>query len=94
MIEVVEERTLMSFRILIWSVVGAFVVVLWTAYITATSWSPSSPVWALAYLPCPVALAHRYELNFYGVLVANAATYALVGAVVETLRRHRKPRAA
>jgi len=46
----------------------------------------------LADLTCPIALARHLALNFYSVLVVNAGTYAVVGAIVEILRRHyRRP---
>lgn len=82
----------MKRRIAIWSGVGALVVVFWTLYISATSPTPLGLVWTLAYLTCPIALAHDYILSFYFVLFMNAATYALVAVVVETMRRHYKPR--
>jgi hypothetical protein len=81
----------MKLRIAIWTGVGALVVVLWTLYIAATSPTPLGIARTLTYLTCPIALVHRYPLSFYFVLLTNAATYALVGAVVETLRRHYKP---
>ena len=80
----------MRLRIAIWAGVGALVVVLWTLYISATSPTPLGAVWTLAYLTCPIALAHHYALSFYFVLLVNAATYALVGTIVETIRRHHK----
>lgn len=82
----------MKLRIAIWSGVGALVLVFWTLYISATSPTPLGTVWILAYLTCPIALAHHYTLSFYFVLFMNAATYALVGMVVETMRRHYKAR--
>src|SRR5208337_2577689 len=42
---------------------------------------------------CPIALLSSYPIRLYWVLLANTATYALVGLVVETLRqrlRHAK----
>ena len=78
----------MKFRIAIWAGVGALVVVLWTLYISATSPTPLGNARILAYLTCPIALAHNYALSFYLVLLVNAATYALLGTVVETIRRH------
>jgi hypothetical protein len=80
----------MKLRIAIWTGVGALIVVLWTLYISATSPTPLGNLWTLAYLTCPIALAHRYPLSFYFVLLVNAATYALIGTVVETTRRHYK----
>jgi hypothetical protein len=80
----------MKLRIAIWSGVGALVVVFWTLYISATSPTPFGIVWTLAYLTCPIALARHYAVSFYSILLMNAATYALVGLVVETMRRQYK----
>ena len=41
----------------------------------------------MACLTCPVSLLGRYPLSFYVVLLVNAGTYAVVGTVVETIRR-------
>jgi hypothetical protein len=82
----------MKSRIAIWAGAGALVVLFWTLYISATFPTPPGFVWTLAYLTCPVALAHHYELSFYLVLLVNAATYALVGMVVETIRRQYRTR--
>ena len=81
----------MKLRIAIWSGVGALVVVFWTLYISATSPTPLGFVWTLAYLTCPIALARHYAVSFYSILLMNAATYALVGLVVETMRRRYNP---
>jgi hypothetical protein len=80
----------MKVRIALWTGVGALVVVLWTLYISATSPTPLGNLWTLAYLTCPIALARHYALSFYFVLLVNAATYALIGTVVETMRRYYK----
>jgi hypothetical protein len=78
----------MKLRIAIWASVGALVVVLWSVYISGT---PTAPVpWTIVYLTCPIAVARHYALSFYLVLLVNAGTYALVGRVVEIMRRHRK----
>jgi len=78
----------MKLRIAIWAAVGALVVVFWTLYISATAPGARGTVWTLVYVTCPIALARQYALSFYLVLLANAATYALVGAVVEWMRGH------
>lgn len=80
----------MKLRIAIWAGVGALVVIFWAWYISATSASLHGILWVLARLTCPISLLGRYPLGFYTVLVANAATYALVGAVVETIRGRNK----
>lgn len=83
----------MKRRIAIWASAGALVVVAWSLYIFAstTQLTAKAMVWALC-LTCPIALARHYPLSFYFVLFANAATYALVGIVAETIRRHYQPR--
>ena len=78
----------MKLRIAIWAGAGALVVVFWTLYISATAPAARGTMWTLVYLTCPIALAHHYALSFYLVLLANVATYALVGAVVEAMRGH------
>lgn len=79
----------MKSRIAIWAAAGALVVLAWSAYISATLSNPlghSGIARALIYLTCPIAMAGRHVLSFYLVLIANAATYALVGVIVETIR--------
>jgi len=80
----------MKLRIAIWTAMGALVVLLWTAYLSATS-HPLEIMWGLLDLTCPIALARRHAMSIDFVLLMNAATYALVGTVVETLRHHRQP---
>lgn len=76
----------MKLRIAAWAGAGVLVAILWNVYISATPRLPEGAV-TLVYLTCPIALARHYAISFYSVLVANAATYALVGAVVETMWR-------
>ena len=81
----------MKLRIAIWAGVGAAVVLLWSLYFFRTSPIPHGILWwALVDLTYPIALARHYPLSIYFVLPMNAATYALVGTVVETMRRHHK----
>lgn len=78
----------MKLRIAIWASVGALVVVLWSVYITATRPTPLGMMWILTDFTCPIALARHYRLSVYLVLLSNAATYALIGIVLETIRRY------
>jgi hypothetical protein len=81
----------MKLRIAIWTGVGALVVVLWRIYISATLSNPLGTGGlgrALIYLTCPIAIAGQHPQSFYFVLIANAATYALAGVVVEATRRY------
>jgi hypothetical protein len=85
----------MKSRIAIWSGLGALVVVVWRVYISVTLSNPLGTGGvgrALVYLTCPIAIASQHPQGFYFVLLMNAATYALVGLVVETTRRYYKPR--
>jgi hypothetical protein len=81
----------MKSRIAIWTTLGALVVVVWRFYISATLSNPLGTGGVgrtLVYLTCPIAMAHQHPQGFYFVLIANAATYALAGVVVETTRRY------
>jgi hypothetical protein len=78
----------MKLRIAIWAGAGALVVVFWSLYISATKPTPLRAMWTLIDLTCPIALARRYPLSIYLVLLVNAATYALIGLVMESIRRH------
>ena len=85
----------MKSRIAIWLGLGALVVVVWRVYISVTLSNPLGTGGvgrALVYLTCPIAIASQHPQGFYFVLLMNAATYALVGLVVETTRRYYKPR--
>jgi hypothetical protein len=47
---------------------------------------------AVLYLSCPVSYAGRYyPIQLWSVLLINAATYALVGLVLEAFRPKSKP---
>jgi hypothetical protein len=86
----------MKLRIAIWSGLGALVVVVWRVYISATRSNPLGTGGvgrALAHLTCPISMASPlHPQTFYFVLIANAATYALAGVLVETTRHYYKPR--
>jgi hypothetical protein len=77
----------MKSRIAIWAAGGALVVGLWSIYFLADSRAPRGLVAILLDLSCPIALARQHPLSIYIVLLANALTYALVGLVIETMRR-------
>ena len=72
---------------------GMLVAGLWNLYALATfpNQITSEPVvWSLVRLTCPIAFASfhfHFPVSIYSVLLANAATYALVGLIVETLRQ-------
>ena len=80
----------MKYRIAIWAAAGFLIAGGWAVYFfLANKDLPIEPlVSTLVRLTCPIAIvgAH-YPVSIYSALLANVATYALVGLVVETLRR-------
>ncbi|HKN24578.1 MAG TPA: hypothetical protein VJX72_07005 [Candidatus Acidoferrum sp.] len=86
----------MKHRIRTWAIVGFLVAGSWGLYALAVPPPPftsADPMTGLVRLTCPIALLSSYPIRLYWVLLANTATYALVGLVVETLRqrlRHAK----
>lgn len=80
----------MKYRIAIWAGAGFLVASGWAVYfLVASKDHPIVPlVSSLLRLTCPVAIVgSHYPVSLYSALVANVATYALVGLAVETVRR-------
>jgi hypothetical protein len=80
----------MKYRIAIWAAAGFVVAGAWGVYfLVASKDHPTQPmVSTLIQLTCPVAIiGFHYPVSLYSTLVANVATYALIGLVVETLWR-------
>jgi hypothetical protein len=79
----------MRYRIAGWASAGFLVAGCWAVYFleAAKDHAREPIVYILVRLTCPIALFSRYPLSLYLVLLANAATYALIGLIVETLRR-------
>jgi hypothetical protein len=80
----------MKYRIVMWASAGFLVAGCWALYALATTppaMTSADPMMNLVRLTCPIALFSFYPIRLYWVLLANAATYALVGLVVETLRQ-------
>jgi len=87
-------RVPMKFRIGMWAIAGFLVAAAWAIYALASFPSPITPaqplVWNLALLTQPIAYASfhfHFPASIYLVFVSNAAIYALLGLIVETLRR-------
>jgi hypothetical protein len=85
----------MKYRIVLWASAGFFVACGWALYALAST-PPAlvfgDPLMTLVQLTCPIAILGRsYPISLYWVLVANAATYALAGAIAETLRQRLHP---
>ncbi|MGB9433305.1 MAG: hypothetical protein WBQ89_13765 [Candidatus Acidiferrum sp.] len=80
----------MKYRIAIWAAAGFLVASGWAVYfLVASKDRPIEPMLStLARLTCPIAIVgSHYPVSLYLALAANVATYALVGLVVEILRR-------
>jgi hypothetical protein len=81
----------MKYRIAEWAGAGFLVVCCWALFVLATF--PHTNEWmrnmrGLLAVSCPVTLIHgRLPNNLYFMIVANAATYALFGLIVEALRK-------
>jgi hypothetical protein len=80
----------MKYRIAMWAAAGFLVAGGWAVYfLVASKDHPIEPiVSALVRFTCPVAIVgSHYPVGIFLAFAANVATYALVGLVVETLRR-------
>ena len=82
----------MKYRIAIWAGVGLLIAACWGLFFAmASKGNPVDPiVKTLARLTCPVGIAASYfhfPISLYWVLIVNAATYAIVGLMVEMLRQ-------
>jgi len=81
----------MKSRIAMWAGAGFLVAGCWVLFVFATH--PNTNEWMrylrpLAFVTCPVtAVGSRFPVSLYQVLAANAATYALLGLIVELTRR-------
>jgi hypothetical protein len=82
----------MKYRIAMWASGGFLVAGFWALYFFPTAPIPitsAEPMWTLARLTCPVVFASFYfhfPLSVYWAILANAATYGLIGLIVESLR--------
>jgi hypothetical protein len=90
----------MKCRIATWASVGFLVACCWVLYtfVTAPDYlyrtleEPATE--AVLFASCPIAFVGRYfPLSFWWVPLMNAATYAVIGLMWETLRRKLNPRA-
>ncbi len=80
----------MRYRIAIWAAAGFLVASGWAVYfLVASDDHMIEPIVStLAQLTCPVViLGSQFPVSLSSALVANVATYALAGLVVEALRR-------
>lgn len=80
----------MKYRIGVWAGAGFLVAGFWAVYALAAAppaFTSAGPVMMLVRLTCPIAFLSFYPIRLYWVLLANTATYVLVGLIVETLRQ-------
>jgi hypothetical protein len=90
-------RHSVMFRTAMWAGIGAMAAAAWGLYFaTADKAIPiGAVVYILTRLTCPVVAIGLYFFDFplglNSVIATNAATYALVGLIVETIRQHYQP---
>ena len=81
----------MRFRIALWAGTGLLVAFFWAVFAWATfpaTYERMRGLWTFITLTCPVAaFGIHHRVSLYESLLANAATYAVAGLVVEALRR-------
>jgi hypothetical protein len=83
----------MKYRIAMWASAGFLIAGCWALYTFATipsAMTSADPILTLVEITCPVVFASlhfNFALALYWSVVANAATYGLIGLIVETLRR-------
>jgi hypothetical protein len=77
-------------RIAMWAGAGLLIAGGWELLAFATyplSIERIHQMWILFKITCPlVAISFRYSMAWYTALLANAATYALIGIALELLR--------
>jgi|ERR1035438_5735255 hypothetical protein len=89
-----RRRGGMKYRIGMWASAGFLVAGCWAIYALSRTnpiTSAEPIVYTLARLSQPVVFAGFYlhvGLHVYWVLLANAATYALIGLIAESVRQH------
>jgi hypothetical protein len=76
----------MRLRVALWAAAGLGIAVGWALYMLPGI-TYDAPIRILIQATCPVVLLRSYPLHLWLVLAANAATYALVGYLVEMVRQ-------
>ncbi len=76
-------------RIAAWAGAGCLVASFWVVFFLfyPRTWPVGRITWTLAAVSQPVALVGHFGLRWYTVVLANAATYAMLGLLLELLRR-------
>ena len=87
----------MKYRIAMWASAGFLIAVGWALYAfatTAPAMTSADPMMVLVKLTCPIVFVgfhFNFGISLYWSLVANAATYALLGLIVESIRHRLHP---
>jgi hypothetical protein len=80
----------MKCRIAMWATAGFLIAVGWAIYAFAST-PPAlifnDPIMTLVRISCPIALISSFPIRMEWTFLANAATYAFVGLIVENLRQ-------
>ena len=76
----------MKLRIAIWAIAGFLIAGFWALYLYPTTLFTNPILATVARATCPITFA-SFGIRFYWVLLANAATYALIGLIFEALRQ-------
>jgi hypothetical protein len=80
----------MKTRIAMWAAAGFLIAGCWELFVSLSvpfANQRIADVWLLAAITCPVTLVRYLPVTWYAVLIANTATYVLLGLTVETLRK-------
>ena len=78
----------MKNRIVLWASAGFLVAAGWALYaLAAAPMTFADPVMVLVQLTCPIAILRSFPIRLEWVMLANAATYALIGLTFEFLRQ-------
>jgi hypothetical protein len=83
----------MKYRIAVWASAGFLIAGCWALYAFATippAMTSADATLLFAEITCPIVFASlhfNFGLGLYWSLLANAATYGLIGLMIETLRQ-------
>lgn len=80
----------MKTRIAIWAVTGFLIAGCWELFASLSvplTNQRMADLWLLAAITCPVTLVRNLPVTWCAVLIANTATYILLGLTAATLRK-------
>ena len=83
----------MKLRIAMWAAAGFLVAIGWTVYFIERNKDLAIEpiVSTLIRVSCPIAIVgFHHPISFYSALIANVATYAVMGLAIEALRHQFK----